>query len=76
MSCDNHTLSVDTQQLQTRYNDLIMEKSQLKTNYNILGQMNDQLSRERDKLQNKLSNIGLSFLFRFQRQKIFSCVQQ
>lgn len=57
-SCDNHTLSIDTEQLQSRYDNLELEKVQLQTNYISLGKVRDQLQKERDELQTRLSNIG------------------
>ncbi|MCJ8749252.1 hypothetical protein PDJAM_G00174170 [Pangasius djambal] len=56
--CDNHTLSIDIEQLQSRYNNLVMEKGRLETNYISLGKVRDQLRKEKDQLQNRLSNIA------------------
>ncbi|KAF4070138.1 hypothetical protein AMELA_G00297050 [Ameiurus melas] len=58
MSCSNHTLSVDTEQLQIKYNNLVKEKGQLENNYIELGKVRDQLWKEKDELQNRLSSTG------------------
>ncbi|KAF7686718.1 CD209 antigen-like protein E [Silurus meridionalis] len=52
--CNNHTLPIDTEQ---SYNDLLKKKLQLESSYISLGEMRDQLQRERDELQKRLSNI-------------------
>lgn len=57
-NCNNHTMSIYTEQLKSRYNNLVQEKVQLETNYRNLGKVRDQLQNERDELQNRLSMIG------------------
>ncbi|MCI4395058.1 hypothetical protein PGIGA_G00175950 [Pangasianodon gigas] len=57
-SCDNHTLSIYIEQLQSRYNNLVKEKGQLETNYIDLGKVRDQLQKEKNELQNRLSDIA------------------
>lgn len=65
MSCDNRTLSVDTRQLQRRYDDLVKEKLRLDNDYIRLGEARDQLRVERNDLQRRLSDIGTRFFFFF-----------
>ncbi|XP_058240180.1 CD209 antigen-like protein C [Hemibagrus wyckioides] len=57
-SCDNHTLSIYTAQLQSRYETLVKEKEELDASYSSLRNMRDQIRMEKEKLQNKLSNIA------------------
>ncbi|XP_053533465.1 CD209 antigen-like protein E isoform X3 [Ictalurus punctatus] len=57
MYCSNHTLSTDAEHLQSRYNNLVEENRRLQTKNIELGEVRDQLRKERDELQNRLSSI-------------------
>ncbi|KAF5891835.1 CD209 antigen-like protein C, partial [Clarias magur] len=57
-NCDNHTLSVVIERLQNRNRDLNKQQEQLKTNYTNLGKARDQLQKEKDEIQTRLSNLG------------------
>lgn len=62
-SCNNHTLSIYTAQLQSRYETLVKQKDQLDASYSSLRNMRDQIRTEKEKLQSKLSSIGQWFVF-------------
>ncbi|KAM9449571.1 uncharacterized protein Hap1MRO34_022099 [Clarias gariepinus] len=57
-SCDNHTLSVVIEKLQSTSRDLIKEKDELNNNNINLGKARDQLHKEKNEIQRRFFNLA------------------